>query len=77
MKSLLLNWFDDWGIAIREGLGETGLIILICVFSFCALFLLQSILRAPINKTKFVIKWGQLFLLIIFVLFLVWFCILI
>ena len=77
MNSLLLNWFDDWGNSIREGLGETGLIILIVVFSFCALFLFQNIARASINKTKMKIKWGQIFFSIIFVLFIIWFCFLI
>ncbi len=74
--SLLCNWFDDWGRAIKIGLGETWLIILICLFSVVALYLLQNILRASINKTKIVIKWGQIIFLIILVLFIVWFCIL-
>ena len=77
MKSLLLNWFDDWGFAIRDGLGQSGLITLIVVFTFIALFLLQNIARASINKTKLVVKWGQIFFLIIFVLFIIWFCTLI
>jgi len=76
MTSLLCNWFDDWGRSIRAGLGETWLIVLIVVFSFIALCLLQNIFRASINKTKFVFKWGQLILLIIFVLFIIWFSIL-
>lgn len=75
--SLLCSWFDDWGRAIKNGLGQTWLIILIVAFTFVAMLLLQSILRASINKTKFKIKWGQIFLLIIFVLFIVWFCFLI
>lgn len=76
MVSLLCNWFDDWGRAIKNGLGETWLIILIVAFSVIALVLLQNILRASINKTKIVIKWGQIIFLVIFVLFIVWFCIL-
>lgn len=74
MKSLLCNWFDDWGRAIYDGLGRTWLIILIVLFSFISLYLLQNILRASINKSKIVIKWGQIILLIIFVLFTIWFC---
>lgn len=73
MLSLLCNWFDDWGRAIREGLGTGWLIALIVVFSCIALYLMQNILRASINKTKIVIKWGQLILLAIFILFIVWF----
>ena len=76
MVSLLCNWFDDWGRSIRNGLGQTGLIILIVLFSVIALWLMQNIFRASINKTKFVFKWGQLIFLVIFVLFIVWFCIL-
>ncbi len=76
MVSLLCNWFDDWGVAIREGLGETWLIILLVAFSVIALGLLSNILRASINKTKIVIKWGQILMLIVFVLFIVWFSIL-
>ena len=72
--SLICNWFDDWGIAIKEGLGQTWMIVLLALFSFVALYLLQDILRASINKTKIVMKWGELFFLAIFVFFIVWFC---
>ena len=72
--SLVCNWFDDWGLAIKEGLGETWMIVLLALFSFVALYLLQDILRASINKTKIVVKWGELFLLAIFMFFIVWFC---
>ena len=72
--SLVCNWFDDWGLAIKEGLGETWMIVLLALFSFVALYLLQDILRTSINKTKIVVKWGELFLLAIFMFFIVWFC---
>lgn len=75
MLSLLCNWFDDWGRTIRTGLGEGWLITLIVIFSVIALYLLQNILRASINKTKIVIKWGQILLLAVFILFIVWFCV--
>ncbi len=74
MNSLLCNWFDDWGRAIYDGLGETWLIILTLVFAGIALFLLQNILRASINKTKIKIKWFQIIFCIIFILFTIWFC---
>lgn len=74
MNSLLLNWFDDWGRAIHDGLGNTWLIVLICVFAVCSLWLLKNILSASINKTKMKIKWVQIIFLIIFVLFTIWFC---
>lgn len=73
MVGLLCNWFDAWGRSIKNGLGEGWLITLIVIFSVIALVLLQSILRASINKTKIVIKWGQLIFLAIFILFIVWF----
>ena len=75
MNSLLCNWFDDWGRAIKNGLGTTWMIILLVVFSAIALLLMISIFKASVNKTKFVIKWGKIILLIIFVLFIVWFSI--
>ncbi len=74
MKSLLCNWFDDWGRTIHDGLGSTWITILIVVFAAISLYLLQDILKASINKTKFKIKWFEIFLLIIFVLFTIWFC---
>ena len=74
--NMLCNFIHDWGNSIKEGLGKTWLTILFAVFIFCALFLLQDFLRASINKTKIKIKWGVLFLLIIFTLFAVWFGIL-
>jgi hypothetical protein len=74
MKSILCSWFEDWGLAIRNALGTTWLVVFICAFAFISCLLLQSILRASINKTKFVFKWGQLICLIILVLFIIWFC---
>ena len=72
----LCSFIHDWGNSIKEGLGRTWLLILFIVFIFCALFFLQDFLRASINKTKIKIKWGVLFLLIIFALFAPWFGIL-
>ena len=74
MNSLICNWFDDWGRAIRDGLGQTWMIVLIVVFAGMTLYLLQNVLRASISKTKIVFKWGQLFLMIVFLLFTIWFC---
>lgn len=71
--SLLLNWFSDWGLAIKNGLGQTWLIVLIVAMTFWALCLFQSVIRASINKTKLKIKWLSLIWLVILVLFIVWF----
>lgn len=76
MKGLLLNFIDDWGISIREGLGQTGLLILIVVFCFLAMCLLFSIIKGFIAKNKVKIKWGHIFLTVLLVLFIIWFCIL-
>lgn len=73
MKSLLSNWFTNWGMAIKEGLGQTWLIVLAVVFICFALYLFQSFIRAAINKTKIVIKWGQIIFCVIFTLFAIWF----
>lgn len=73
MNSLMLNFIADWGRSIRNGLGETWTIILAVLFLVIALYLLQNVFRASINKTKIVFKWGQLFFLIVFSLFSIWF----
>lgn len=76
MKSLLLNFIDDWGISIREGLGQTGLLILIVGLCFLAFCFLVSIIKGFLEKNKVKIKWGQIFLTVLIVLFIIWFCIL-
>ncbi|MBO5395007.1 MAG: hypothetical protein J6A28_03795 [Clostridia bacterium] len=70
---LLLNWFTDLGRSVREGLGQTWMIILLCFFAIMTIWLAQNILRASINKTKIVFKWGQIVFLIIFLLMTIWF----
>ena len=35
--SLLCDWFQDWGFAIREGLGHTGLVVMLVVLGCLAL----------------------------------------
>ena len=73
MQSLMCNWFEDWGRAIKDGLGQLWLIILIVVFASVSLLLLSNIIRASVNKSKIVIKWGQIILLAIFLFFTIWF----
>jgi len=75
MNSLLCNWFDDWGRAIKSGLGSIGIIIFLVAFSCLALFLGYKLIKASFNKPKIKIKWAQLILLIICILFIVWFSI--
>ena len=78
MVSLMCNWFTDWGRAIREGLGETWLMVLIALFVGLTMFLLYSVFLSQLIKPradrKFKIKWGQLFFAIVFILFTIWFC---
>lgn len=73
MNSLMLNFIEDWGRSIRNGLGETWTIILAVFFLVVALYLIQNVFRASINKTKIVFKWGQIFFMIVFSLFSIWF----
>lgn len=75
MNSLLCNWFDDWGRSIKSGLGSAGVIAFIVLFSCIALYLTYSFFRGGMFKSKVVIKWGQLIFTIIFVLLIIWFCI--
>lgn len=78
MNSLLCSWFDEWGRAIGDGLGRTGLIIFIVAFVAIMMFMLYNIFLAQIFKPradrKFKIKWVQLIFVIILGLFTVWFC---
>ena len=75
MNSLLCNWFDDWGRTIKNGLGTTGIVIFLVAFACVSLLLLYSIIKGAMFKSKIVIKWGQLILLAIFILFIIWFSI--
>ena len=70
---MLLNWFTDLGRSIQTSLGQTWIIILLCVFAAFGILLASNVLRASINKTKVVIKWGQLVFAIIFILLTIWF----
>lgn len=70
---MLCNWFEDLGRSISSSLGKTGVIICIAVFSIFGILLMSNVLRASINKTKVVIKWGQLIFAIIFILLTIWF----
>ncbi|MBQ8908689.1 MAG: hypothetical protein IJY90_00140 [Clostridia bacterium] len=70
---LLCNWFTDLGRSIQKGLGPTWTTTLMCVFLFITLWLMQSVFRASINKTKIVFKWGQIIFMIIFLLLTIWF----
>lgn len=73
MVSLLSSFITDWGRSIREGLGQTWTIILAVIFVMFALYLMQNVFRASINKTKIVFKWGQIFFMIVFTLLAIWF----
>ena len=70
---MLCNWFTDLGRSISSSLGQTGVIICIAIFSTFGILLMSNVLRASINKTKIVIKWGQLIFAIIFILLTIWF----
>ena len=71
--SFLCDWFQDWGNAIKNGLGQTGLIIMLVVLGSLALLITWNILKASLGKAKVKILWGQIVLLIIIILFLAWF----
>ena len=77
MVSILCNVFDDWGMSIKNGLGEKWLLILAIAFACIALFMLYSVaissLKKSIRKNKFVFKWVQLFFMIVFAFFSIWF----
>ena len=70
---LLCNWFTNLGRNIQQSIGQTWIIILMCVLAFLALWLMQNVFRASIGKTKIVFKWGQIIFMIIFILLTIWF----
>ncbi len=71
--SLLCGILQDWGLAIKNGLGQTGLIIALVMLGALALMIAWNILKASLGKTKIKILWGQIVLLIIIILFIAWF----
>ncbi len=74
--SLLNGFFEDVNSWMITNLGTVGITILIVILSVLALFLLVNILVAAtkLKKPKLTIKWGQLLLLIVVVLAIVWLC---
>lgn len=72
-SSLLLNWFEDWGRAIKDGLGYTGVVIFMVAFFTMSVCLFYGIVRRLTITTKLKVAWGYIFFLIIFILFFVWF----
>ena len=69
----MLNWFTDLGLTVKTGLGETWLIVLMCIFACLALYLMQNVFRASIGKAKIVFLWGQIVFMVIFTLLAIWF----
>ena len=71
--SLLLNWFTNLGRSIKNGLGETGVIICIVVFFAVAACCLYSVIRNALITVKLRVAWPSLIFCIIFILLAVWF----
>ncbi len=75
-KSLLNGFFEDVNSWMATNLGGAGITILIVLFSVIALCLLSNIIVAAtkLKDPKLKIKWGQLILLILIILIIVWLC---
>ncbi len=73
-KSLLNGFFEDVNSWMATNLGGAGITILIVMLSVIALFLLSNIIvaAAKLKDPKLKIKWGQLILLIVIILLIVW-----
>ena len=74
--SLLNGFFGDVNSWMISNVGSVGITILIIMLSVLALFLLSNIIVAAtkLKDAKLKIKWGQLFLLIVVVVAIVWLC---
>lgn len=77
MNSLLCNFLKDWGVSIKDSIGETGVLICIIVFACLAFMFFAGICMRAIKKVnkdkKLKIYWLQIIFIIIFVLLTVWF----
>ncbi len=73
MTSLMCNWFQDWGRAIKDGLGTVGIIIFLVAFLLVGGCLLYAIIRSLTITVKRKILWGYILLLVIIILFFIWF----
>ncbi len=65
--NLVKSWFS-------QNVGDVGITIIVCLLAMTALLLFRNLIKAAVGKTKIVIKWGQLFLLIITVVLIVILC---
>ncbi len=74
IKSMLCNFFQDVNDWVNLNIGTSGVAILITMLAIVACLLLTNIIKAAVGKTKLVIKWGQLLLLILVVVAIVWLC---
>lgn len=74
IKSMLGNFFGDINDWVNNNIAGSVKIIIVVVFAMSALFLLANIIKAAVGKTKVKIKWGQLLLLIVLVVAIVWLC---
>lgn len=77
MGSLLCNFLVDWGVSIKESIGETGVIICLVVFAAIAFLIFSNMCIDAVRKVnrdrKFKMYWFRLVFLIIVILFAVWF----
>ena len=77
MRSLLCNFLVDWGVSIKNSIGETGVIICLVLFTCLAFALFANMCVDAVKKVnkdkKFKIFWFRLIFLVIVILFAVWF----
>lgn len=77
MTSLLCSFLTDWGVSIKNSIGQTGVIICLVVFVCLAFLIFLNMLRDLISKVhrdkKAKIYWFRIIFLVIVILFAVWF----
>lgn len=78
MTSVMLSAFSDaWQIMkdfFNQSIGTAGITVVVCILSVVGLLLFWHLCKSAIGKTKVVIKWWTLILLVVDVILLVYFC---
>ena len=52
MNSLLCNFLKDWGVSIKDSIGETGVLICMIVFACLAFMFFAGICMGAIRKVN-------------------------
>ncbi len=71
IKSMLANIFGDINNWVNANIGGSAKIIILVVISMSALLIFANVIKSA-TKSKISIKWGQILLLILLVVAIIW-----